>query len=76
MKKDPLHKKITDTAKRQRDEDEFDEDDALRYVIKKRRYLSDGKLEDFDPPTYSLGEDDESDFIRFITTEFSCNRST
>ena len=42
MKKDPLHKKITDTAKRLRDEDEFDEDDALRYAIKKRRYLLDG----------------------------------
>ena len=33
MKKDPLHKKITDTAKRLQDEDEFDEDDALRYAI-------------------------------------------
>ena len=35
--------------------------DALKYAIKKRRYLLDGKLEEFDPPTYSLGEDDESD---------------
>ena len=34
MKKDPLHKKITDTAKRLRDEDDFDEDDALKYAIK------------------------------------------
>ena len=34
MKKDPLHKKKTDTAKRLRDEDEFGEDDALRYAIK------------------------------------------
>ena len=33
MKKDPLHKKITDTAKRLRDEDEIDEDDALRYAF-------------------------------------------
>ena len=64
MKKDPLHKKITDTAKRLRDEDEFDEDDALRYAIKKRRYLLDGKLEEFDPPTYSLGEDYESDSLQ------------
>ena len=39
MKKDPLHKKITDTAKRLRDGD-----DALKYAIKKRRYLLDGKL--------------------------------
>ena len=59
-----MHKKITDTAKRIRDEDEFDEDDALRYAIKKRRYLLDGKLEEFDPPTYSLGEDDVSDSLQ------------
>ena len=61
MKKDPLHKKITDTAKRLRDEDDFDEDEALKYAIKKRRYLLDGKLEEFDPPTYCLGEDNKSD---------------
>ena len=64
LKKDPLHKKITDTAKRLRDEDDFDEDDALKYAIKKRRYLLDGKLEEFDSPTYSLGEDDESDSLQ------------
>ena len=63
MKKDPLHKKITDTAKRLRDEDDFDEDDALKYAIKKRRYLLDGKLEEFDPPTYCLGEDDDQETI-------------
>ena len=64
MKKDALHKKITDTAKRLRDEDDFDEDDALKYAIKKRRYLLDGKLEEFDPPTYCLGEDNESDSLQ------------
>ena len=31
----PLHKKITATAKRLRHDDTFDEDDALRYAIKK-----------------------------------------
>ena len=35
MKKDPLHKKITATAKRLRDDEKFDEDEALRYAIKK-----------------------------------------
>ena len=64
MKKDPLHKKITATAKRLRNDDEFDEDEALRYAIKKRRYLLDGKLEEYDPPSYSLGEDDESDSLQ------------
>ena len=33
MKKDPLHKEITATAKRLRYDDEFDEDEALRYAI-------------------------------------------
>ena len=59
MKKDPLHKKLTDTAKRLRVED-----DALKYAIKKQRYLLDGTLEEFDAPTYSLGEDDESDSLQ------------
>ena len=36
----------------------------MKYAIKKRRYLLDGKLEEFDPPTYSLGEDDESDSLQ------------
>ena len=35
MEKDPLHKKITSTAKRLRDDDDFNEDEALRYAIKK-----------------------------------------
>ena len=60
MKKDPLHKKITATAKRLRDDDEFDEDEALRYAIKKEDNLLDVKLEEYDPPSYSLEEDDES----------------
>ena len=34
MKKDTLHKKITATAKRLRDDDEFDEDKTFRYAIK------------------------------------------
>ena len=33
MAKDPLHKKITAAAKRQRDDEEFDEDESLRYAI-------------------------------------------
>ena len=64
MKKDPLQKKIIATAIRLRDDDEFYEDDALRYAIKKRRYLLDGKLEEFDPPSYSLDEDDESGILQ------------
>ena len=35
IKKDPLHKNITATAKKLRDDDEFVEDEALRYAFKK-----------------------------------------
>ena len=60
MKKGPLHKKKTATAKQLRDEDEFGENETLRYAIKNSRYLLDVKLEEFDLPTYSLEADDES----------------
>ena len=33
-------------------------------MLLKRRYLLEGKLEEFDPPTYSLGEYDESDSLQ------------
>ena len=75
MKKDPLHKKITATAKRLRDDDEFDEDEALRYAIKKRRYLLDGKLEEYDPPSYSLDEDDESGSLQQSSWIKICTKS-
>ena len=64
MKKDPLHKKIIDTAKRLRDEDDFDNDDALKYAIKNEDTSWMGNLKNFDPPTYCLGKDDESDSLQ------------
>ena len=58
MKKDQLHKKVTATAKRLRDDDEFHEvcyqkkkDTSWMEILK-------------NPPTYSLGEDDESDSLQ------------
>ena len=54
----------SETMSENEDEDDFDEDDSLKYAIKKRRYLLDGKLEEFDPPTYSLGEADESNSLQ------------
>ena len=36
MKKGPLYKKITATTNRLRDDDEFDEDEALRDAIKQK----------------------------------------
>ena len=80
MKKDPLHKKITATAKRLRDDDEFDEDEALRYALKKRRYLLDGKLEEYDPPSYSLGVNDNRIHYNRVQDQnmhqVTCNRTT
>ena len=64
MKKGPLHKKITATTKILRDDDEFDKDEALRFAIKKRRCLLNLKLEEYDPPSYTLDEDDESNSLQ------------
>ena len=33
-------------------------------MLLKRRYLLDGELEEYDPPSYSLDEDDESDSLQ------------
>ena len=80
MKKDPLHKKITATAKRLRDDDEFDRDEALIYAIKKRRYLLDGKLEEYDPPSYSLDKMMNQAHYNRVQDQnmhqVSCNRTT
>ena len=39
LKKDPVNKKIASTAKRLRDEEDYDEDESRKYAIKKRKFL-------------------------------------
>lgn len=58
LKKDPEHKKIIHTAKRLRDEKDYDEDESMNNAIKKRKFLFEKKLDEYDPPTYDEEEED------------------
>ena len=56
LRKDPVNKKIQETAKRLRDEEDYDEDESRLYAIKKRKFLIEKKLNDYDPPSYEVAE--------------------
>ena len=55
LKKDPVHQRIMKTAKRLREED-YDDDESMQYAIKKRKFLIERKLDEYDPLSY---EEDE-----------------
>ena len=56
LKKDPVNKKIASTAKRLRDEEEYDEDESRKYAIKKRKFLIEKMMDNYDPPSYEETE--------------------
>ena len=60
LRKDPVNKKIQGTAKRLRDEEDYDEDESRLYAIKKRKFLIEKKLNDYDPPSYEVAEEQTS----------------
>ena len=60
LKKDPVNKRIASTAKRLRDEEDYDEDESRKYAIKKRKFLIEKKMDDFDPPSYEENEEQTS----------------
>ena len=45
------------TAKRLREEEDYDDDESMQYAIKKRKVLIERKLDEYDPPSYE--EDEE-----------------
>ena len=57
LRKDPVNKKIQETAKRLRDEEDHDEEESRLYAIKKRKFLIEKKLNDYDPPSYEVAEE-------------------
>ena len=57
LKKDPVHQRIMRTAKRLREEDDYDADESMQYAIKKRKFVIERKLDEYDPPSYE--EDEE-----------------
>ena len=56
LKKDPVHQRIMRTAKRLREED-YDDYESMQNAIKKRKFLIERKLDEYDPPSY---EEDEN----------------
>ena len=56
LKKDPVHQRITRTAKRLREDEDYDDDESMQDAIKRRKFLIERKLDDHDPPSY---EEDE-----------------
>ena len=57
LRKDPVHKKIISTAHRLRDEEDYDEEEAMQYAVKKRRYLLERKLDEYERPSVTVEED-------------------
>ena len=53
-----MHHKITNTAKRLREKDAFDEDKSMKYAVKKRKFLFEKKLDEYDPPIYCEEKED------------------
>ena len=56
LKRDPTHKKILATANKLRDDEEYDEEEAMKYALKKRRYVLERKLDEYDKPSYVAEE--------------------
>ena len=59
MSYDRTHKKIKETVRRLRDDEEYEPLEAWNYAVEKRKFLLDGVLKDYDPPAIQ-DEDDNS----------------
>ena len=49
MSRDPIHKKIKATAKRLREDEDYEPLEAWKYAIEKRKFLLDQKIKKFKP---------------------------
>ena len=59
MARDPLHKKIKQTAKRLRDDGDYEYEESWKYASEKRKYLLDEKIKQFRPDEESEKDEDE-----------------
>ena len=60
FKKEPVNTRIDSTAKRLRDEEDYDEDESRKYARKKRKFLIEKKMDDYDPPSCEENEEQAS----------------
>ena len=49
--KDPIHKQIVATAKRLRSEEDYDLAESYAWALKKRKFLLERKLDNYEMPT-------------------------
>lgn len=61
IKKDPVHRKIKSTVKRLIEEEDYDQIEALKYAVKKRKFLFDDILQSYDPPEVDNDTEDTED---------------
>ena len=47
---DRVHRKIKETVRRLRDDEEYEPTEAWNYAVEKRKFLLDGVLQNYDPP--------------------------
>ena len=45
------------TANRLRDEEDYDEEEAMQYAVKKRRCLLERKLDEYERPSFTVEEE-------------------
>ena len=57
LKKSRVHRDVIETAKRLRDMEDYDYDEALRYAVKKRKYLISKKLDEYQHPQLESEEE-------------------
>ena len=49
LSRDPIHRKIRDTARRLKDEEEYEDEESWKYAVQKRKFLLDEVLKDYIP---------------------------
>ena len=59
LERNSIYKKVMQTTKRYRDEDDVDFDESIRKAIRKRRHLLEMKLEEYNESSLSSEENDE-----------------
>ena len=53
IKNDPIHTAIKATARRLKNEDDFESEESWKYAVKKRKFLFDKLLKEYNPPKLS-----------------------
>jgi len=58
LRKDSIQKRIMETSKRLREDEDYDYDESIKYAVKKRRFLIDKKLEEYELPELDHSDDE------------------